>query len=143
MAYQCKYFPLKELVPPEMMIYPDHRLWRLFDPVALFTLDALRVRYGPMWVNDFDRGLRYCGYRPPQCDVGNMFSQHRFGRGFDPHPMGPTAEEIREDIKSLSLKDLEKAHLDGIRRMETGIPWLHFDTGNYGLVEGKILFFKP
>lgn len=143
MFYQCEYFPLKELVPPEMMIYPDHRLWRLFDPVGLITLDALRKRYGAMYVNDYDRNLKYCGYRPPECEVGNMFSQHRFGRGFDPHPLYASASEIRADIKRLSPDQRKAVNLDGIRRMETGISWLHFDTGNYGLVEGKILFFKP
>ncbi len=143
MSYQCKYFPLRELVPSDMLVYPDHRLWMLFDPVALFTLDALRIRYGSMYVNRYGEGLNYCGYRPHQCEVGSMFSQHRFGRGFDPHPLRASAAEIREDIKSLSPDQRREANLGGIRRMETVISWLHFDTGNYGLAEDEILFFKP
>lgn len=149
MIYIPRHFPIEELVPPEIIdsvpAHKAYRLWMLFDPIGLLTLDSLRDRYGSMIVNNHSYGgsNKYCGYRPPECTVGSFFSQHRFGRGFDPHPKEVTSEEIRDDIKSMSVKDREKFRLDGIRRMETDISWLHFDTGNWGLAHDKILFFKP
>ena len=149
MIYVPRHFPIEELVPPETISsVPDskkYRLWMLFDPLALFTLDRLRDRYGSMIVNNYSYGgaNKYCGYRPPECTVGSAFSQHRFGRAFDPHPKKITAEEIREDIKKMSFDDLASIGIEHIRRMETDISWLHFDTGNWGLAQGEILFFKP
>ena len=145
MIYKPKHFPIEELIPESMMHLPGHRLWMLFDPRGLLTLDMLRKRYGAMVVNNYkyDGDNHFCGYRPPNCKVGSEFSQHRFGRGFDPHPTDFTAEDIRQDIKQLNYEQRNSVGLGGIRRMEEGISWLHFDTGNFGLVEGEIRFFKP
>jgi len=136
MIYECQYFDIAELVPPEIHIAATtkaekRRLWMLFDPIALLTLDNLRRRYGVCIVNNWGSGgpLKYRGFRPPGCDVGAAWSQHRFGRAFDcsfPLP----ARSVRVDLLSMDYTYRRDNGLQHIRRIETGVAWLHFDLGN-------------
>lgn len=145
MIYTCKHFDIKELVPPETYQQAngnDWKLWMLFDPLALKTLDALRDQFGHCTVNDWSWGgqFKYSGYRPPSCQVGSQWSQHRFGRAFDCKFRDVTAAEARMVLKDTKRDDLYQA-LIGVRRIENDVNWLHFDLGNW--VAEDIRFFKP
>ena len=132
MIYRCQYFKLEELVPPETFnqVFDPSRLWIVFDPLALWTLDNLRDRYGPLIVNTWSRGLRYGGYRPLDCSIGAKWSQHKFGRAFDPKSSTVTADEMRKDILDMSFQKRQSVGLDHINRVEMSVNWFHFDTGN-------------
>ena len=125
--YKCKHFRLEELLPRKF--YEEHkhygdRLWLIFDGRGLMTIDEMRDRYGKCYINNwlFGGTLQYCGYRPPECSVGAVLSQHRFGRGFDLHFANVTAEEVRREI------------LDGkwplVKGVELGVSWVHIDFRN-------------
>ena len=135
--YKCKYFSLKELLPKRFYEenYPHYgdKLWLIFDRRGLETIDSLRETYGKMFVNNWPWGgpLQYCGYRPPDCDVGSWLSQHRFGRAFDLHPLEASVEEIRNDILS--------GKWPLIRGLELYVSWLHIDFRN----ASKLITFNP
>lgn len=85
-AYTPKYFTPRELLPQD--IESDNWMY-VFDHRLLRSLDAIREEFGAIIVNNypltgaFKGELQYRGWRPPGCDVGAEFSQHRFGRGLD------------------------------------------------------------
>ena len=145
--YKCKYFGMGELVPEYLYSKYRHRpdkIWELFDETALTTLDALRKRYGTTLINTWQFGglSEYRGFRPWECNVGATLSQHKFGRAFDLTFKHADAREARRDILSLTPEQRLAAGIR-IRRLETGIPWFHFDQGNTGLGPGEIFTFKP
>lgn len=124
--YKCKHFKIQELVPPEVYKDRGDKAWYLLDDRALETLDTLREHFGPTTVNNWlwegrrmNSGLRTCDSK-----YGTQYSQHRFGRAFDPIFKGIDTEEVREYV--LSHQD-EFPH---IRGLELKVAWLHFDIGN-------------
>ena len=146
----CLYFAIRELVSSE--IYEAEkdrngieRLWMLFDERAILTQDALRKRYGPAVVNDWCWGgqLRYRGYRPPDCTVGALYSQHRFGRAFDNSFSDHAAGDVCREILDMTPKQRTELGFGHIRRIETGVSWFHYDLGNTGLPKGEIFTFGP
>lgn len=140
MDYIPKFFQPYELVPEETFIELEERpwiIWQLFDPRVLYTADKIRQFYGKMIANTwYWRGEhQYRGWRPPNCEVGAKYSQHRFGRALDLVPAETTAEEVRQDIKLG-----KRGHIfQYITCIEDGVGWLHFDTRNYK----GLLIVKP
>ena len=147
MIYECKHFDIEELVPPETMNLVSAgdrwKLWMLFDPLALMTLDSLRDRYGTTYVNDWAIGRKdkYRGYRPYICRVGSQFSQHRRGAAFDLTFVSIDAYEVRGELKAMTPMQLESAGFQYITRIEDSVSWFHFDMGNW--VDLSIRFFNP
>ena len=143
MDYIPKYFQPYELVPEDVYIELEERpwiIWQLFDPRVLYTADKIRQYYGKMIANTWfwEGEHQYRGWRPPKCEIGAVYSQHRFGRAIDLVPVEVTAEEIRQDIKA------GKTGSDGsifqyITCIEDGVGWLHFDVRNYK----GLLIVKP
>jgi len=128
MFYKPKHFIIQELVPK--MIYSpesEYKLWWLFDSRLLFTIDALRKRYGKMVMNTWKWGgdSQYRGWRPWNISVGATMSQHKFGRGGDLIPIETPVEEIRQDI-------IKGDHIDlkFITCIELNVFWLHVDVRN-------------
>ncbi len=129
--YQPKYFELYELLSePDYQLH-GHRTavcWGLFDERLLKTLDLLRLKYGPMTMNNWYWGgsLNWRGFRGSGCTVGTDLSQHRFGRGADSHSKRVSAKEIREDIKENRYPET----FQYITCIEDDVFWLHFDVRN-------------
>lgn len=129
-GWQPKHFILEELVPPDLhAAHPGRVLWGLLDPRLLWTIDALRERYGPLVCNDWASGgrFRYRGLRPSDCAEGAALSDHRFGRAVDLAPRRATAEEVRADIRAAP----DSEPFQHITVVEEGVSWLHIGFRNH------------
>ena len=128
--YQCKFFQIRELVPPDIFDKRGDRAWELLDERLLFTLDGLRGRYGRMTVNNWHWGgdRMWSGIRTPGSPFYNESSQHSLSRGraADIIFSEISAEDVRADI----LAHQNEPPFDLIMAMETGVPWLHIDVRN-------------
>jgi hypothetical protein len=133
--YKCKYFKLKELVPPKIFDKYGERAWGFLDDRALITIDALRKKFGKITINDYSWGgpNKYRGFRPYNSNVGAIYSQHKFGRAFDCVFVSITAEEVRVYIKE------NPEEFPYVNSMEEDVTWLHFDCRNCN----RILTYKP
>ena len=119
------------------MHYGDAR-WQWFDDRALISLQALRDWAGTAVINDWYWGghNQWGGYRPPECSIGALFSQHKFCRAFDPKFVFKSADEVREYI----LTNRDK--FPYITCLETGCPWVHLDTRNWDVDKHGILLIR-
>ena len=149
--YTPEFFQLYELVPREF--YPKDgdlneriKTWWLLDDRLLWTIDRLRKRYGKMicndwfwrtpqdtalysaWCRDLTIGNQYRGWRPPNCIVGSLMSQHKWGRASDLIPVEVTVDEIRKDI---IMNHNLFGDLQHIRAVEMNVSWLHIDVRNW------------
>jgi len=132
MDYIPKHFQSYEVVPREVhkafeAVNQIYKIWWLFDPRILKAADRIRERYGRMTCNDWFWGGKnhYRGWRPPGCNVGAKYSQHRFGRALDLIPSEVTAEDIRRDIKA------GEDFGNSVTCVEDDVSWLHIDCRNY------------
>ena len=138
--YYPKFFQLYELVPHEIyskinVLNDKIKAFWLFDDRILRTADALRERYGKLICNDWYwrtspnspeiQGNEYRGWRPSNCPVGSITSQHRWGRALDLTPLESTVEEIRNDIIS------NPTSFKYIKAIEMNVNWLHIDCRNW------------
>jgi len=142
-------FELYELFPKAF--YEDNfsprnipKLWGVFDYRLKYTMDRLRVRYGPLVANDWYWGgvNQYRGWRPTDCIIGAKFSQHKYGRAVDlktGRGSKKTVQEIRGDI----LKDPFNEDFKYITCLEMNITWLHFDIRDYNKEKFGILKVYP
>lgn len=130
MDYIPKYFQSYELVPKETYELLKDRpwvIWQLFDPRTLYVADALRKHFGKMICNTWwwkNGRHHYRGWRPPGCNIGAIYSQHRFGRALDLVPTETPVKDIRADVKAGN-------NFQFITCIEDGVNWFHFDTRNY------------
>lgn len=157
--YRPQYVAIHEIVTPELYkqyINNLDTLWRLFDARLLWTLDQLRIIFGPIIINTWyikknntytinSSGFRERGIRNFSSTVGASLSQHKFGRAIDCHFNTISSQEIIKKIENLGMfKDgnwrtrtddpLFNAfkYITCIERTLNGNPvnWLHIDTGN-------------
>jgi hypothetical protein len=138
---RARYFDIRELLPKavfEAHIHEQDLLWLLLDGRVIWTLDALRMRYGPLVANTWHEGgaHQFRGFRPWGLALGSSLSQHKFGRACDVVSERITAEEIRQDI----LAHPEWDEFKFIRAIEADVVWLHFDVRPW---IGPILVVKP
>lgn len=138
-GYLPRHFTLEELVSPDMLAaHPARVLWGLLDPRLLWTIDALRDRYGPLVCNDWARGgrFRHRGLRPHDCAEGARLSDHKYGRAVDLVPLHATAEQIRADVRA-------EARAEAFRHItvvEEGVSWLHLGFRNHDRASHGILW---
>lgn len=139
--YIPKYFGIKELVPPETYnaVANKDSLWWLFDDRLLKTLDMLRDKYGPVYCNNWDNGLKYRGFRPEDAPAGVKMSQHKRGRAADCHFKNVSVEEVRKAILTNPLAEAFKY----ITCIERDVTWLHFDVRNWDKFSKGILVVSP
>lgn len=135
-----KYFTKYEIFPPEISSLPDDQLWGLMDTKLLAVLERLREDIGkPFTVNNYTSKevVKYYnrGYRSKYCKVGAEKSMHKVGKAIDFTVEGMEPEKVRKYIIANHAKYPE------IRRMETGVSWVHIDTKDTGTSE--IVLFKP
>jgi len=126
--YKCRYFDIRELVPPSVYDDRDERAWELLDSRMLITLDALRLRYGPITVNNWHTGgdRHWSGLRTPDSPWYKPYSQHTFGRAADCIFHSTDAESVRQDI----LANPDAREFELIMSIELGTSWIHFDVRN-------------
>lgn len=137
MIYRPTHFGLEELV--DKKTFEDHgeNAWNLLDESLLKVIDELREAHGkPVYCNNWDQGgtTQWRGYRPRYCPIGAPMSMHRKGMAFDLTLEGLTGEQARELVRKLHAL----GRLQGIRRIERKVSWLHIDskaTGHTELVE--------
>ena len=126
MSKVSKNFTLDEFLPPDIYEMSPNGILFL-DPRIIQIAQFIRDRFGkPVTINNYLDGGHYVnsGFRDPLCEVGAMFSQHKFGRAIDAKVEDMEPEEIRQDI--LSNWALYKAI--GLTTIESGTPtWLHVD----------------
>jgi len=129
--YKPNHFGIKELVPKALYnkykSKGDAFLFQVvFDERLLRLIDRIREEYGSMTCNDWPWGgsNQYRGFRPPDCSIGAVLSQHRFGRAVDLIPKSITPDEIRTEIIANQNSDKWK----DVGGLEMDISWLHIDV---------------
>ena len=143
-----EYFRIEEFLPRDF--YDKYkgkgeRLWLIFDDRALWTIEALRKRYGKIILNDWlwrkndPRANHYRGFRTFDCKVGASLSQHKFGRALDSFPLEAGVEKIRKDI----IDNPDEDEFKFITCIEMDVSWLHFDVRNWDRNKYGILKIKP
>jgi hypothetical protein len=128
-------FQLYEFLPKEFYetYYPIHgeKLWMMFDYRIKYSMDRIRKRYDcPFVMNDWKWGgnNQYRGWRPFDCKIGALISQHKWARASDSKPVGEiTAGDIRKDI----FADPWHEDFKFITRIEMDKTWLHIDCGDH------------
>lgn len=113
---------------------PDKFL-NLFDDRVLKTLQTLRDVFGPAIVNNWATGGKnqYRGWRPFNCEVGAVHSQHKFGRALDVTFINYSAEHARKYILA------NPSEFIYITRIERDVNWLHFDVATTNSPQVKVI----
>ena len=126
--YRCNYFAIHELVPRNVFKDRGEKAWELLDDRLLITLDRLRERYGPMTVNNWywDKEREWSGLRTKESPFYSPYSQHTFGRAADCLFSKTSAEQVRQEILSMTTDPA----FEWIGSVELGVSWLHFDVSN-------------
>jgi hypothetical protein len=125
MKYQAaKHFKVWELVPPEVFKALGETAWLVMDGRIIQTIDALREAIGrPVIINTWhDGGSRtWAGFRPATCEIGAVWSQHKYGRAVDCIIPSIGAEAARKYV-------LDNSRLfPHITCIEDKVNWLHID----------------
>lgn len=129
-------FRLEELVPKEIFrLFGDQSI-SFIDPIAFRVLLHFRKTFGSTYVNTwvFGGDRQFAGYRPPDCEIGAKYSQHKRGAAFDPVAKNYTAAETYEEIliNSAEWMDLGLTTVENIEHTPT---WNHLDTRITNLTE--------
>lgn len=126
-------------MPMSMMKHSTFVLWSLLDDRIIWTADKLRERFGKAIINNWSFGgdLQFRGFRPLGSSVGSALSQHKFGRAIDINFESATAEEVRQDLKTVGKIGAYKY----ITACEERTGWNHFDCRFTGMEE--VFFFTP
>jgi len=137
--YTPRHFRVSELVDKQTYaMYGDGAL-SLFDPRILKAADMIRDFFGvPVTCNDWMSGghNQYRGFRPEDCAVGAPRSEHKRGRALDLSIRTVDATDAR-----LTIIRNTDIFVPYIKRMESGVSWLHIDCSPYS-DQSKITLFK-
>lgn len=137
-----KYFPITELVCPDVYKRFNERAWQFFTTDALYGLLLLRetILCCPMYLNNYKKGITQRGLRCNLCAIVKgkatvYLSQHVFGNAWDFTVEGMTEEEARKNIK-------ENANLFPNQiRLEKGKTWVHIDFMSQYDIKDKVYEF--
>lgn len=129
-GYRPINFVVQELVPPDVYAAMGERSWELLDSRALFTLQRLRDRLGPITVNDWLWGGHYkeSGLRSFTSPTGAKYSQHRFGRAFDCKFRNVTPREACDYVLA---HPVDFPYLTVIENPAATPTWFHFDCRSH------------
>lgn len=142
--YRPEHFIIQELVPPDIFRQRGKKAWELLDPRMLATIDQLRGRFGPMYINTWHSptlikaygirqhsGLRTLdfyieryGKRRGKVQYRKSFSQHKYGRAFDALFRDFRAEEIRAYVRA------NRHEFPYLTAIEDNVSWFHGDVRN-------------
>jgi hypothetical protein len=135
----CTHFALYELVDRRTYEQWGEDAWNLLNPDLLYSIDGIREFFDrPCYINNWYNGHgsnQYRGYRPPDCPIGALKSEHKRGNAADMTIEGIDAEMARQTI----LDNQDHPLLCKIMRLEANTPWLHLDLKN---VSDRIHLFK-
>lgn len=142
--YRPKHFGLKELACPHIYAKFGDMCWQFFDIRLLETIDFVRDKLGPMYVNnwDIDGAFDERGFRCIQCSLVKSaikdnrlyVSPHMLGKAVDFDILGMTAQEVREWLIA------NQGYLPYNIRLEDNVNWVHLDVEDTGK---KIQLFQP
>lgn len=132
---------IRELVPKDVYLKYGDGSVRFIDHRLPAILERIRELCGgkPMTLNDWYYGGRFNlrGFRPANCTIGAVKSQHKLGKASDFTIKGMTADQVRDVIRLNSVELMQM----GLTRIEIGISWVHIDLKETGL--SHIYEFKP
>lgn len=124
-AYKPNYFTIDEYVPESVYRkYGTDSIW-FINPRLMKMDDLLREHFGvPVYINSWSVGgsNHFRGFRPADCTVGALHSQHRLGNASDKTFKGLDPIEIQQEII------LNKAKFPYITAIEIGVNWVHTDV---------------
>ena len=128
-------FILQEFVPGFMYEeYGESARWFL-DQRLVFGMQKLREwLQSSVTVNTWHNGgdLNYRGYRPPDCEVGAYFSQHKRGNAVDFNVRGMTSDEVFDWCLKYE-GSLLGIGFTTIENKEIATSWTHLDMRWTGL----------
>ena len=123
------YFRIEELVPKELYVkFGEKSIWFIERGTVLLA-DFIRDRFGKsMTINNWHSGgpLNNRGFRMPDCAIGGVLSQHKFGRAIDYNIEGVTPQEAYKDIIDNSDMYL-KAGATTVEDIAFTTGWIHLD----------------
>ena len=125
-----KNFVLQEFVPPEIYKKIKKLSVVLLDPVIIDFAQFLRDRFAcPVYVNTWhlygEKGLKYRGWRPHDCEVGAQYSLHKYGRAIDLSMDNYSPIEIYKDV--VNNFNLYKDYITTTLTVEKTENFNHFD----------------
>lgn len=129
MGKATKHFSTEELVSKQVFDVIGDDAIKLFDPIALKMLEAVReIVNVPLICNNWKQGGSRddCGYRDLKCTIGATKSAHKEGKAFDLVSSKMSAQKMRD----LIIKNQDKLPCN--IRMEKGVSWLHIDCRDAG-----------
>ena len=133
-----KFFTTPEFVSRDVYETLGDNALLLFSFEYLKTARSIRSFFGrPTFFNTWALGGKFDGrgFRDAREDTGSQTSTHRLALAGDCEVNGIHAEEVRETI----IKNPDA--FPYIRRMEIGVPWVHWDLKETGMEE--IYLFNP
>lgn len=148
-----KHFKIQELVPKAMIDeIGEEACWSLLKGRLKEALEGLyeflTEHFGKVSivVNDWSwgGGNQYRGYRPPDCEIGAKSSEHKKGNACDCTVIRKSDNKVipATEIRQLILDNENDPRLLNIMRLESNVPWVHFDCKEIPIHE-RISVFKP
>ncbi len=123
---KAKYFSIEELVDRETFKKRGDKAWQLIDDRLIYMIDALREKFGPITINNWNMGgdREWSGLRTSKSPYYSAYSQHTFGRAADLIFKNALPCAVRMEI--LDNKD-KYPYITGV---ELDISWVHIDIRN-------------
>ena len=132
--YIPNHFQLFELLSASYykQFFPEYgnQLWAHFPSYTLWTLDALREKYGSIIINDWywGGGIEYRGWRPFDCKWGAQLSFHKQYLAFDLDFQQESNQQVQSDIAQLYERETA---FQFITCLEINTPHVHIDFRNH------------
>ena len=142
-----KYFNIWEILDKTTYSRMGDRGWSLFNPDLLYSLDGLRdfvgspISINTWWQNTDPNARQFSGYRPPECTIGAIHSEHRKGNAADCHVAGYLLDDY-DKLRQRIMDNKDDERLSKIMRLEDGVNWLHLDCGQIPEGKSRIYLFK-
>jgi len=147
--YKPIHFKAYELVDPKTYSIRKEKSFQLFNPIALWTIDAIRDYFDvSLIINDWKwkgknvfgqyKGRKWSGLRTPNSKYYSKYSQHSLGNAFDIVSDEMTADEMRNEIKANS----DAPAFSHITAIEEDVNWLHIDFRNWDRNTYGIFYFQ-
>lgn len=154
--YFCKSHKIYDFVDREIFLKYGSKSWIFIDPRLPWTIDKIEDFTGKR--TKINNWMEFCykksieeievilqqeniyqqrGFRNPWCRVGNIISQHRFGRALDFEIEGMEPSEVQQMI----IENQDKEMLQYVTQMECQPDKTHIDTRQTGA--SHILVYRP
>ena len=134
-----KNFSAQEFLSPEYLEVFGTDAIKFVNPALIQAAQYIRDFYDvPVTINDHEQFI-YSGLRPFNCQIGALYSAHKFGQAIDLKVQGVPSWQVQKDVMQKYQSILFEL---GIRRMELDTNgWTHLDCLYTGL--NYIKAFNP